>query len=71
MEAIRLIEARQVFTSAEREGLRDWFRQYARWLTTSKIGLAENNSGNNPANWWPAQGKRSTIPSLAKVLNVR
>lgn len=55
VEGIRLLEARKVFTPAEREGLRDWFRQYARWLTTSEIGLAEKNSGNNHANWWSAQ----------------
>ncbi len=55
VEGLRLLEARQVFTATEREGLRDWFRQYALWLTTSKIGLAEKNSGNNHANWWSAQ----------------
>jgi len=55
VEEIRLLESRQEFMAAEREGLRDWFRQYARWLTTSKIGLAEKNSGDNYANWWSAQ----------------
>ena len=55
VEGIRLPEARQVFALVEREGLRDWFRQYAGWLTTSKSGLAEKGSGNNHANWWSAQ----------------
>ncbi len=55
VEGICLLEARRVFTTAEREGLRDWVRQYARWLTKSKIGLAEKNNGNNHANGWSAQ----------------
>jgi len=54
-EGKRLLEGRHEFTAAELEGLRDWFRQYTRWLTTSKIGLAEKNNGNNHANWWSAQ----------------
>jgi len=55
VQGIRLLETRHEFTAAEREGLRDWFRQYTRCLTTSKIGLAEKDSGNNHANWWSAQ----------------
>lgn len=55
VEGIRRLEARGVFTETEKAGLRDWFRQYTRWLLTSKLGLAEKNSGNNHANWWTAQ----------------
>ena len=38
-----------------RDGVRRWFAEYTRWLTTSKKGLEEKNSGNNHASWWTAQ----------------
>jgi hypothetical protein len=32
-----------------------WFEEYLRWLTHSKDGEDEKNSGNNHASWWTAQ----------------
>jgi hypothetical protein len=32
-----------------------WFEEYLRWLTASKHGEDEKNSGNNHASWWTAQ----------------
>jgi hypothetical protein len=36
-------------------GVRRWFADFARWMTTSKKGLDEKKSGNNHATWWTAQ----------------
>jgi len=36
-------------------GLRRWFANYLRWMTTSQKGLDEKKSGNNHATWWTAQ----------------
>jgi hypothetical protein len=36
-------------------GVRRWFADYLRWLTTSAKGLDEKKSGNNHATWWTAQ----------------
>ncbi len=35
--------------------VRRWFEDYLRWLTTSRNGLEEKESGNNHASWWTAQ----------------
>jgi len=32
-----------------------WFEDYLRWLTQSKEGLQEKNSGDNHSSWWTAQ----------------
>ena len=32
-----------------------WFEEYLHWLTHSKKGQDEKNSGNNHASWWTAQ----------------
>jgi hypothetical protein len=36
-------------------GVRQWFRDFLDWMTTSKKGLDEKKSGNNHATWWAAQ----------------
>lgn len=36
-------------------GLKDWFNQYADWLTTHPYGLDEKDHGNNHSTWWAAQ----------------
>lgn len=52
VQGIALIEAsgREVPT-----GVRTWFAQYLKWMTTSPKGLEEKRSGNNHATWWTAQ----------------
>ena len=37
------------------DGLKEWFRQYITWLTTSEKGLEEKNFFNNHSNWWNTQ----------------
>ena len=36
-------------------GLRAWFAEFTKWMTTSAKGLDEKKSGNNHATWWTAQ----------------
>jgi hypothetical protein len=37
------------------DGVRRWFADYLRWMTTSEKGLDEKKSGNNHSTWWTAQ----------------
>lgn len=39
----------------EREGLRNWFAEYVKWLTTSKNGCEERDTTNNHATCWVMQ----------------
>lgn len=39
----------------EQAGVRKWFQEYLRWLTTAEHALDEKTSGNNHASWWTAQ----------------
>jgi hypothetical protein len=36
-------------------GVRQWYADYVKWLTTSEKGLDEKKAGNNHATWWTAQ----------------
>lgn len=49
-----LIEA-GVLSTSEQEGLRAWFRDYLRWMTTSKNGIDERNAKNNHGTCWVMQ----------------
>ena len=37
------------------EGVRSWFADYLKWMTTSAKGLDEKKATNNHATWWTAQ----------------
>ena len=37
------------------EGVRRWYGDFLKWMTTSPKGLDEKKSGNNHATWWTAQ----------------
>ena len=50
-----LLERTGKLDPALRDGVRRWFADYATWLTTSRKGLDEKQSGNNHASWWTAQ----------------
>jgi hypothetical protein len=39
----------------DQAAVRKWFEEYLHWLTQSKNGIEERNSGNNQASWWTAQ----------------
>lgn len=46
------------------QGVQAWFREYNKWLTTSKMGLEEKNVKNNHATCWTMQ-----VASFAKLCN--
>ena len=54
-QGIMLLEAAGKLDAALSAGLRRWFADYLRWMTTSEKGLDEKKSGNNHATWWTAQ----------------
>lgn len=49
-----IIEEAVLYTE-EISALKEWFREYATWLNTSKNGLEEKHYFNNHANWWNTQ----------------
>jgi hypothetical protein len=54
-QGIALLEQAGALDAELAAGLRRWFAEYLRWMTTSEKGLDEKNSGNNHATWWTAQ----------------
>ena len=55
VQGIVLLEEAGLDDTKLRDGLRRWFADYLRWMTTSQKGLDEKKSGNNHATWWTAQ----------------
>jgi hypothetical protein len=47
--AIRAMEKSKSFPPEVRDGVKQWFREYVEWMTTSKNGIEEANAGNNHA----------------------
>jgi Alginate lyase len=54
-QGIRLLELAGGLDGKLGDGLGRWFADYLGWMTTSRYGLDEKNSGNNHATWWTAQ----------------
>jgi hypothetical protein len=54
-QGVALLGAAGMLDSRISDGMRQWFANYLKWMTTSKKGLDEKNSGNNHATWWTAQ----------------
>ena len=50
-----LLESTGRWKAAERDAVKQWLRDYLRWLTTSQKGLEEKKNGNNHSTWWAAQ----------------
>ncbi len=55
VQGIALLEYAGKLDAELAAGLRRWFADYLRWMTTSEKGLDEKKSGNNHATWWTAQ----------------
>ncbi len=64
IDTIQLMEVVQGLTGMEREriidkdllvGIRNWFEEYLRWLTTHKYGQDEMNAANNHGTCWVMQ----------------
>jgi hypothetical protein len=54
-QGIWLLERAGMLDRAVATGVRAWYADFLKWMTTSKKGLDEKKSGNNHATWWTAQ----------------
>jgi hypothetical protein len=54
-QGIRLAEASGGVPRRVSDGVRQWFADYLKWMTTSEKGLDEKKATNNHATWWTAQ----------------
>ncbi len=50
-----VIEESGALTAADRSGIRQWFSDYLKWLTTSKNGHEERDAKNNHGTCWVMQ----------------
>ncbi len=55
LDAVRLLAQRGHLSEAQLDALRDWLRQYAGWLGTSKAGASERGSVNNHSTFYDIQ----------------
>jgi hypothetical protein len=55
VQGVWLLECAGMLDASTGKGLRDWFGEFTKWITTSKKGLDEKKSGNNHSTWWTAQ----------------
>ena len=53
--AISAVEDASVWPAADRDGVRDWFAQYLKWMTTHEYGIAERDAKNNHGTCWVMQ----------------
>jgi hypothetical protein len=68
VQGVMLLEAAGGLDVGVSTGMRQWFRDFSTWMTTSKKGLDEKKSGNNHATWWTAQvGAYSTFTANASM----
>jgi len=54
-QGVWLLEQAGTLGRALGDGVRQWYADFLKWMTTSKKGLDEKKSGNNHATWWTAQ----------------
>jgi Alginate lyase len=47
VQAIIVLENAGILKAKDAEAIKDWFRKYLHWLTTSKFGKDERDNGNN------------------------
>ncbi len=56
-----VLEASGSLSRDEMRGLRQWFADYLRWMTTSKNGIEERDTKNNHATCWVAQAAEFSL----------
>jgi hypothetical protein len=54
-QGIMLMEDAGTVDKGVAAGMRRWYTDFARWMTTSKKGLDEKKAENNHGTWWTAQ----------------
>jgi hypothetical protein len=68
--AIRILEDAGMLKGADISGIKDWFSQYATWMTTHPQGIEERDNGNNHSSWWAAQvAMYGTLTGRAELLD--
>ncbi len=55
LQGVALLELAGGFDTGVSAGVRQWFAEFLKWMTTSDKGRDEKNSGNNHSTWWTAQ----------------
>jgi hypothetical protein len=55
VDAIGLLHGAKAWSAADQAGVEAWFRQYLRWLQTSKLGKEEALARNNHGTWYDVQ----------------
>jgi len=55
IQGMEFLEQTGAWDAKDQAAVKKWFEDYLRWLTASKNGADERDSGNNRASWWTAQ----------------
>ena len=55
VQGLALLEATAPADPVIQNGMRTWFRDFLRWMTTSEKGVDERDHGTNHSTWWAAQ----------------
>ena len=75
-DAINLLRESPAMSDEVYEGARQWFGDYAQWLNTSELGVAERDGPNNHGTWATAQiayyaafaGDQQTVREMAALV---
>lgn len=59
--AIELLTTVEGLGAAETRGLREWFEDYLKWLTGSRLGRDERKERNNHGTWYDVQAARFAL----------
>lgn len=54
-QAVMVLERMGYLNHKDAEAIKEWFRKYLHWLTTSKFGKDERDNGNNHSTCWVMQ----------------
>jgi len=54
-KAVEVLESSQALSPTEISGVKQWFADYLKWMTTSKNGLEEREAKNNHGTCWVMQ----------------
>jgi hypothetical protein len=54
-QAIRVMEKSNALSENDRKGIKQWFADYLRWMTTHKYGIDEREAKNNHGTCWVMQ----------------
>lgn len=53
--AVEVLEGSPAFSKSEAAGIKSWFADYLRWMTTHPYGIEERNAKNNHGTCWVMQ----------------